>query len=219
MSSRLSIRRAGVLSKLSFAAWLGLGAGCGSAVEDDSSDPVAPAPMLMPTSNPGTGPSPTPSAEAPPAPAPTSPSMSPAPSPAQPAVDPEGPTPAGTEGVAAVDACEALGSGDACGACVCGQCQSELDTCLRVPGCAEILACVRESGCSGRDCYCGEASLTECIRGEGDGPCKEVVLAAPGGRAPTLEDSSGGPASDASLGVSDCAENDEVCADVCGLAD
>ena len=218
MSSRLSIRCAGVLSDLSFVACLGLIAGCGSAVEDASSEPTAPAPM--PNANAGAGPSSTPSASAPP-PAPASPGPTPGPaptSPEAPAVDPEG-APVGAEGVAAVDACQALGTTDACGACVCSECQSELDACLRVPGCAEILACVRESGCSGRECYCGEASLAECVRDAADGPCKDAVLAAPGGKAPTLEDSSGGPASDASLRVSDCAESDEVCGDVCGLED
>jgi hypothetical protein len=123
------------------------------------------------------------------------------------------------EGIAASQACDALGAVDACGACVCSACATELEACLGVPGCAEILICVRESGCAGRACYCGEASLAECIRGEADGPCKDIVLAAPGGKAPSLEDGSGGPASDAALGVSDCAEEEDVCGAECGAGE
>ena len=129
----------------------------------------------------------------------------------------DGEKPAAALDPVAADPCGTLGA-DACGTCVCSECSAELDACLGVPGCAEILVCVRESGCSGRDCYCGGAGLTECIRGEADGPCKDVLLAAPGGRAPSLEDPSGGPASDAALEVADCA-GDGVCSDACELRD
>jgi hypothetical protein len=141
------------------------------------------------------------------------------PTPANTPVVPSETQPAAVDGSASVDACSALGDGDACGSCVCAECRSELDACLGVPGCAEILACVRESGCSGRECYCGDASLTECVRGDANGPCQEAVLAAPGGKAPSITDPSGGPASDAALNVSDCADQDDTCEDVCALGD
>jgi hypothetical protein len=128
-------------------------------------------------------------------------------------------TPASSEGSAFSDACAVQSGSDACATCVCNECASELADCSGTPGCAEILACVRENGCSGSDCYCGDARLTECFRGEGNGPCRDVVLAAPGGREPTVSDPSGGPASDAALEVADCADADNRCADVCDLGD
>jgi hypothetical protein len=122
-------------------------------------------------------------------------------------------------GAAAVrDVCSALGAEDACGSCVCSACTSPLEDCADTPGCAEILACVRESGCSGNECYCGDAGLTECVLGGGgNGPCKAAVLAAPGGREPSLADPSGGPATDAALGVADCADDNDACGDVCDI--
>lgn len=126
-------------------------------------------------------------------------------------------TPASVDGADVGAACEELGTSDACGACVCSECGAELDTCADTPGCPEILACVRENGCSGTDCFCGDAALTRCFNGGADGPCKDVVLAAPGGREPTLSDPSGGPASDAALEVGECADDDDRCADVCDV--
>jgi hypothetical protein len=139
------------------------------------------------------------------------------PNPASPASNESNTTPASVDGANVGTACAELGTSDACGACVCTECGSELDTCANTPGCAEILACVRENACSGSDCYCGDASLARCFNGGGDGPCKDAVLAAPGGREPTLEDPSGGPASDAALEVGDCADDDDRCADVCDV--
>ena len=81
----------------------------------------------------------------------------------------------------------------------------------------DILACVRDNGCSGTDCFCGDAALPSCFSGGGNGPCKNVVLAAPGGREPTLDNPSGGPASDAALEVGECADDDDGCADVCDV--
>jgi hypothetical protein len=126
-------------------------------------------------------------------------------------------TPASVDGANFGTACAELATNDACGACVCTECGSELDTCANTPGCPEILACVRENGCSGTDCFCGDAALTRCFNGGGDGPCKDAVLAAPGGREPTLDDPSGGPASDAALEVGECADDDDTCADVCDV--
>jgi hypothetical protein len=126
-------------------------------------------------------------------------------------------TPASTDTASVGDVCAALGSDDACASCVCGACKSELDVCADTPGCAEILACVRENGCSGIDCYCGDALLTACVRGNGNGPCKAVVLAAPGGKEPSLADPSAGPASDAAVGVADCADDRDTCGNTCDI--
>jgi hypothetical protein len=216
MSSRSSVRCTRFVSALSLVVCLGPSAGCGSPEEPGSSDP-APTASGGAASSPASSPAPSPAASPSPSPSPAPPSPTPAsPSSEAPAATPEASDPAAVEGIAASQACDALGAVDACGACVCSACASELEACLGVPGCAEILVCVRESGCAGRACYCGEASLAECLRGEADGPCKDIVLAAPGGKAPTLEDGSGGPASDAALGVSDCAEEQDVCGAACG---
>lgn len=163
-----------------------------------------------------TSPTPASAAELPPSPGlvPTTP----------PAVIPPG---SGTAGAAdGTDAAEPVTAGvcsdlgaDACGACVCEQCATELAACAGVEGCVEILACVRASGCSGRDCYCGSASLADCLAGDAQGPCRDVVLRAPGASAPTLQDPSAGPASDASLQVADCAQARGTCRDFCGAGD
>lgn len=211
MKSRVSVRCVWGVSKLSFVAGLSLGLGCGSGGEEGASSPGAPAPA---GASAGPAAPPSPSAAPSPSPAPASPSLVPTRADA-PALTPDASAPAGVEGVSVSDACDVLGSVDPCGACVCSECPNELAACLGVPGCAEILLCVGESGCSGRECYCGAAGLTECIGGAADGPCKDVVLAAPGGKAPSLADASGGPASDAALRVSGCAEAAGSCRDAC----
>jgi hypothetical protein len=138
--------------------------------------------------------------------------------PIAPPVSGGGGTPAATGAAAVVDVCNALGANDACGNCVCSACTTELERCADTPGCAEILACVRESACAGNECYCGDARLTECVLGGGgNGPCRAAVLAAPGGKEPSLADPSGGPASDAALGVADCADDGDACGDVCDI--
>jgi hypothetical protein len=213
MHRRGSVRVVGLLSSLLGVAWLSSSVACGGASEEKGAAPSTSAPPVS-TASGGSAPAPRPDA------APVGSNAGDAESPAAASDTPLIPVrtePAGAGGAGAVDACAALGSGDACGTCVCSECRAELDACLGVPGCAEILACVRESGCSGRECYCGEASLTECVRGEANGPCRDVVLAAPGGKAPTIVDASGGPASDAALGVSDCADEDDTCQEVCSL--
>ena len=219
MYRRGSVRAVTVISGLSCLIWLGSSVACGGAGEEEPSSPSTPTQPTQPvsTSSGGSGPAPQ---QDPPLAAPNvPPNTEGSPDPSDTPVVPNETEPAAVDGVAAVDACSALGEGDACGTCVCTECRSELDTCLGVPGCAEILACVRESGCSGRECYCGDASLTECVRGEANGPCQEAVLAAPGGKAPSITDPSGGPASDAALNVSDCADQDDTCEDVCALGD
>ena len=216
MHRRGSVRIVGVLSSLLSVAWLWASVACGGASEEEGPAPSTSAPPVS-TASGGSAPTPRPD----PAPGGSNVSgdtESPAAASDTPLI-PDRTDPAGAGGAGAVDACSALGSGDACGTCVCGECRAEVDACLGVPGCAEILACVRESGCSGRECYCGDASLTECVRGEANGPCRDVVLAAPGGKAPTIVDASGGPASDAALDVSDCADEDDTCQEVCSLGE
>jgi hypothetical protein len=69
---------------------------------------------------------------------------------------------------------------DACGLCLCGACREEFDACDRTPGCIEILACARLTGCIGFDCYCGSVDAITCgSRGRGNGPCLDATLAAP----------------------------------------
>jgi hypothetical protein len=184
---------------------------------DDGADP---SPSGGSTSTPDTS-NPTPSqgsaasngGQPPNAPPPTSNPSSSEPPPAS-----EGNTrPASVDAASIGAACAAVDTSDACGACVCEECREPLDTCANTPGCPEILACVRENGCSGTDCFCGDAALPRCFAGNGNGPCKDVVLAAPGGKEPSLNDPSGGPASDAALDVGDCADDDDTCADVCDV--
>ncbi len=198
---------------LSFAAAVGCG---GSEVGGgDGADP-APSGGSASTANPT--PNPTPSQGAASSNGEQTPAASPPSSnPTNPASNESNTTPASVDGANVGAACAELGTSDACGACVCSECGTELDTCANTPGCPEILACVRENGCSGTDCFCGDAALPRCFNGGGDGPCKDVVLAAPGGREPTLADPSGGPASDAALEVGECADDDDRCADVCDV--
>jgi len=129
-------------------------------------------------------------------------------------------SPAASETSSALgDGCAALGSTDQCAACICERCSDTLQTCLETDGCPAILVCVRESGCTGRDCFCGDASLVDCLQGEGDGPCRDAILAAPGGRAPSAQDPSAGPASDAAQQVGDCAEDEDQCSELCVFED
>jgi len=213
VQTRTSTRAPRTSSGLCLVAWLCLGAGCGGEGErrdEASASPASPDRSSSGGSAPASAPGSRTSAATPAASA-SSAGLTPAPAPADQGA-------AGQAGQAepAADACGVLGA-DACGACVCARCNSELDSCLAIAGCAEILVCVRDSGCSGSDCYCGDATLPECLAGDARGPCREAVLAAPGGKAPSLTDPSAGPASDAALRVADCAEADPACGEVCGL--
>jgi len=105
---------------------------------------------------------------------------------------------------------------DACGLCLCGACREEFDACDRTPGCIEILACARLTGCIGFDCYCGSVDAITCgSRGRGNGPCLDATLAAPGSHEPTLVNPSAGPASDAALAFGNCATQDTLCISAC----
>jgi len=192
--------------------------GCGGS-EVGGGDDADPAPSGGSTSTANPTPNPTPSPGAAASNGEQTPNTTPpssTPNPAN-ASNESNTTPASIDDANVGAACAELGTSDACGACVCSECGSELDTCANTPGCPEILACVRENGCSGTDCFCGDAALPRCFNRGGDGPCKDAVLAAPGGREPTLDDPSGGPASDAALEVGECADDDDRCADVCDV--
>jgi hypothetical protein len=101
---------------------------------------------------------------------------------------------------------------DACEQCLCTDCTEELETCSMTGGCPEIAACVKESGCTGLDCYCGTFDALSCAAGQANGPCKSVILDAPGGHLPNP---SAGPASDAAIAISACAQTDGPCATPC----
>jgi hypothetical protein len=81
--------------------------------------------------------------------------------------------PAGAGGVGGSDECFDQATTD-CDVCVCQNCGGERQTCLDDGGCAAILRCVAESGCSGPSCYFG--------------PCRQVIddNGGPGGPAIAL---------------------------------
>jgi hypothetical protein len=115
-------------------------------------------------------------------------------------------------GGAPANRCE---SGDACGDCLCVDCESEVALCNETVGCFEIVACARINGCTGLDCYCGSALPIACATGgQANGPCLDAALAAPGSRLPTLANPSAGPAADAALEIANCTLRN--CAASCG---
>lgn len=120
-----------------------------------------------------------------------------------------------TSGAGAGGAPGPCNSGDACGDCLCESCDEPLAACTGTPGCLEILACARNSGCVGFACYCGSVDLITCaISDLADGPCIATMLAAPGSHPPTVSDPNAGPASQAALVVAEC--RGQRCAAPCG---
>jgi hypothetical protein len=111
--------------------------------------------------------------------------------------------------------CLSCAGDDACASCLCMNCAEEMRACDATDGCPEIAACVQSAGCTGIDCYCGTDAPGDCANGGGNGPCKDAILAAPGGRAPTPADLSGGPASDAVAQVALCMQNPDACGSNC----
>jgi hypothetical protein len=91
--------------------------------------------------------------------------------------------------------------------------QAEL--CEKTAGCAEIAACGLETGCVGTACFCGAVDPLRCLSGEASGPCKDVIVGAPLGRMPTLDNPSAGPASDAAVALAACTEPSGSCATEC----
>jgi hypothetical protein len=111
--------------------------------------------------------------------------------------------------------CLACASGEACAICLCTNCAQAIRDCEATEGCKQIAACVQSSGCQGVDCYCGTDTLPMCTSGGGNGPCKDIILGAPGGKAPTVADLSGGPASDAVAQVALCMQDQSKCGATC----
>jgi hypothetical protein len=102
-----------------------------------------------------------------------------------------------------------------CGRCLCTDCTQKLQTCQDTPGCQDIAQCVLSSGCNSVACYCGSFQLADCLTGQSDGPCKDVILNAPGGHEPSAQDISAGPAATAALDVGLCALSGGACATQC----
>jgi hypothetical protein len=111
--------------------------------------------------------------------------------------------------------CVACAAGDACASCACQSCAAEIHTCEDTPGCLEIAACVKLASCVDVECYCGTDTAAACANGGGNGPCKAAVLNAPGGKAPTLLQPSGGPASDAVTALATCMQEMSKCGSLC----
>lgn len=112
------------------------------------------------------------------------------------------------------DNCVACAASD-CEHCLCTDCSEPVQNCATTSGCPEIAACIRESQCAGVACYCGTFDALACAAGQSDGPCKAVILGAPGGREPTLISPSAGPASDAAVAIAACMEPGGSCAAAC----
>jgi hypothetical protein len=88
---------------------------------------------------------------------------------------------------------------------LCAECEEPLAACAATPGCLDIIACSRNSGCFGFECYCGSVELPLCATSDlADGPCVGIMLAAPGSHPPSLAEPNAGPASTAALGVANC---------------
>jgi hypothetical protein len=105
-------------------------------------------------------------------------------------------------------------AGDACSDCLCDECEEPLADCTGTPGCLEIIACSRNSGCFGFECYCGSVDPVICATTDlADGPCIGIMLAAPGAHPPSVSEPNAGPASAAALGVANC--SGQLCAAPC----
>jgi hypothetical protein len=122
------------------------------------------------------------------------------------------PLDAGTES----SACAALAN-EACLACLSSECPDVIQTCRDTPGCDAISACAQSTGCLDDECYCGTVTPLVCgTTGEGNGPCRHVVLAAPESREPSALNPTAGPAAEAARPVGTCRRESVNCADLCG---
>jgi hypothetical protein len=129
---------------------------------------------------------------------------------------PDGPVEPAVDPTPAMDRSGSADADAACESCVSDKCSAPLADCEATSGCDEILTCVLDTGCAGIACYCGTAPLVpDCLAGAGDGACKAVALAQEGGREPTIDNPSGGPASDTAFALAQCASDPNTCADVC----
>ncbi|HEU4581834.1 MAG TPA: hypothetical protein VFS67_26450 [Polyangiaceae bacterium] len=126
------------------------------------------------------------------------------------AMAPASPAPVGSSSCAGADACAS---------CLCSACTDEVERCAQTPGCLEILACARSSGCGGMDCYCGSADALSCLNGKADGACRAAIETAPGGRAPTVREPSAGPAADGASALAQCLQREDACRSACAVQD
>jgi hypothetical protein len=129
--------------------------------------------------------------------------------------------PPGCDGGAATDCAsppdESVPPEDACNDCLAGVCPADIERCGATSGCDAIVACARRSGCELDECYCGTFNQLLCTTtGQANGPCRDVMLAAPGAHPPNLVDPNAGPASVAARSVGACRLASEACREVCG---
>jgi hypothetical protein len=105
---------------------------------------------------------------------------------------------------------------EACNNCLSNECSDAIESCNATPGCGAVSACARSTGCIADACYCGTVNLVLCATtGDGNGPCRDVILAAPESHEPTALAPSGGPAADAAQLVGDCRRTSVGCQEVC----
>jgi hypothetical protein len=106
---------------------------------------------------------------------------------------------------------------EACSACLSSECPEAIQTCRATPGCEAISACAQGTDCVDDACYCGTINLFLCATtGQGNGPCRDVALAAPDAHEPTPAVPNAGPAAEAARLVGNCRRASAGCRDVCG---
>jgi hypothetical protein len=106
---------------------------------------------------------------------------------------------------------------DECNDCLSASCAADVERCDDTDGCDAIVACARRSGCELDACYCGTFNELLCsTTGQANGPCRDVMLAAPGAHPPNFVDPSAGPASVAARAVGACRLASDECRAVCG---
>lgn len=115
---------------------------------------------------------------------------------------------------------------DACEECTCDSCSDAMSACDNLEGtategpaagspkaelCQAVVACGRDAGCRGSDCFCGAGvDLVVCLTGGAEGPCKEPIFAAAETQDPAEvsgRQSTPGYAIAAANAVSTCAVN------------
>jgi cysteine-rich repeat protein len=82
---------------------------------------------------------------------------------------------------------------NACTECSCTKCEAQVTACDHATGnaaagpaageskaslCSAVVKCGQSSGCRGSVCFCGTASLVDCLLGMGNGPCQTEIFAA-----------------------------------------
>jgi hypothetical protein len=106
---------------------------------------------------------------------------------------------------------------EGCNYCLANECPDAIESCHATPGCEAISACARSTGCLEDACYCGTVNTLLCATtGQGDGPCRDVILAAPASHEPTPVAPNGGPAADAAQLLGNCRRASVGCREVCG---